>query len=73
MIRRVFIARRFGVGPGCPPLLIAGPCVLESEELALSVASFLADLAARFPVTVVFKGSFDKANRSSRASYRGPG
>ena len=73
MIRRVSIAHRFGVGPGCPPLLIAGPCVLESEELALSVASFLADLAARFPVTVVFKGSFDKANRSSRASYRGPG
>ncbi|HEU4949838.1 MAG TPA: 3-deoxy-8-phosphooctulonate synthase, partial [Candidatus Deferrimicrobiaceae bacterium] len=52
---------------------IAGPCVLESEELALSVASFLADLAARLHVNVVFKGSFDKANRSSRASYRGPG
>ena len=73
MIRRVSIANRFGVGPGCPPLLIAGPCVLESEELALSVAVFLADLAARLPVNVVFKGSFDKANRSSRASYRGPG
>ena len=73
MIRRVSIARRFGVGPGCPPLLIAGPCVLESEELALSVASLLADLAARLPVNVVFKGSFDKANRSSRDSYRGPG
>ncbi|OGR18405.1 MAG: 3-deoxy-8-phosphooctulonate synthase, partial [Deltaproteobacteria bacterium RIFOXYB2_FULL_66_7] len=73
MIRRVSIANRFGVGSGCPPLLIAGPCVLESEELALSVAGFLADLASRLPFTVVFKGSFDKANRSSRASYRGPG
>ena len=73
MIRRVSIADRFVVGPGCPFLLIAGPCVLESEELALSVAAFLADLAARVPVNVVFKGSFDKANRSSRGSYRGPG
>jgi 2-dehydro-3-deoxyphosphooctonate aldolase (KDO 8-P synthase) len=73
VIRRVSIANRFGIGPGCPLLLIAGPCVLESEELALSVAAFLADLAARLPVNVVFKGSFDKANRSSRSSYRGPG
>jgi len=73
VIRRVSIANRFPIGPGCPPVLIAGPCVLESEELALSVAAFLADLAARFPVNVLFKGSFDKANRSSRASYRGPG
>jgi len=67
VIRRVSIANRFGVGPGCRPLLIAGPCVLESEELALSVAAFLADLAGRLPLNVVFKGSFDKANRSSRA------
>jgi len=73
VIRRVSIANRFGVGQGCRPLLIAGPCVLESEELALSVAAFLADLAGRLPLNVVFKGSFDKANRSSRASYRGPG
>jgi 2-dehydro-3-deoxyphosphooctonate aldolase (KDO 8-P synthase) len=73
MIPRVSIANRFGVGPGCPLLLIAGPCVLESEELALTVAAFLADLASRLPVNAVFKGSFDKANRSSGASYRGPG
>ncbi|GAB4228218.1 MAG: 3-deoxy-8-phosphooctulonate synthase [Deltaproteobacteria bacterium] len=73
MIRRVFIANRFGIGRGCRPVLIAGPCVLESRELALSVAAVLADLASRFPVNVIFKGSFDKANRSSRASYRGPG
>jgi 2-dehydro-3-deoxyphosphooctonate aldolase (KDO 8-P synthase) len=73
VLRRVSIANRFGVGPGCPLLLIAGPCVLESEDLALTVAAFLADLGARLPVNVVFKGSFDKANRSSGASYRGPG
>jgi len=73
VIRRVSIADRFGIGTGCPPVLIAGPCVLESEELALSVASYLADLAARLRLNVVFKGSFDKANRSSRSSYRGPG
>jgi 2-dehydro-3-deoxyphosphooctonate aldolase (KDO 8-P synthase) len=73
VIRRVSIAGRFGIGTGCPPVLIAGPCVLESEELALSVASYLADLAERLHLNVVFKGSFDKANRSSRSSYRGPG
>jgi 2-dehydro-3-deoxyphosphooctonate aldolase (KDO 8-P synthase) len=73
VIRRVSIANRFDIGTGCPPVLIAGPCVLESEELALSVASFLAELAARLHLNVVFKGSFDKANRSSRDSYRGPG
>ena len=73
MIHRVSIANRFMVGKGCPPVFIAGPCVLESEELALAVASFVADLAARLSVNVIFKGSFDKANRSSRGSYRGPG
>jgi len=73
LIRRVSIANRFEVGPGRPLLLIAGPCVLESEALALSVAAFLAELAVRLRVNAVFKGSFDKANRSSRDSYRGPG
>jgi 2-dehydro-3-deoxyphosphooctonate aldolase (KDO 8-P synthase) len=54
-------------------LLIAGPCVLESEGLAFEVAAFLSGIAARLPLPVIFKGSFDKANRSSRGSYRGPG
>ncbi len=72
-IRRVSVGGRFEVGAGCPPFFIAGPCVLESESLALSVAAFLAELAARLRVNVLFKGSFDKANRSSSASYRGPG
>lgn len=73
MIRRVVIGGRVEVGPGLPPVLIAGPCVLESEGLALEVAAFLSGIATRLSLPVVFKGSFDKANRSSRDSYRGPG
>ncbi|HEX9191117.1 MAG TPA: 3-deoxy-8-phosphooctulonate synthase [Candidatus Deferrimicrobiaceae bacterium] len=73
MIRRVVIGGGLEVGAGRPPVLIAGPCVLESEGLALEVAAFLSGIAARLSLPVVFKGSFDKANRSSRDSYRGPG
>ncbi len=53
--------------------LIAGPCVIESERLCLRVASFLADACRRLEVPFVFKASFDKANRTSAASFRGPG
>ncbi len=73
MIGQVAIAGRIRVGGGAPPVFIAGPCVLESETLAFTVAEVLADIGARLPAAVVFKGSFDKANRSARASYRGPG
>ncbi len=73
MIERAEIAGRIRVGRGNPPVFIAGPCVLESAELALTVAGALAALSDRLCVPVVFKGSFDKANRSSVASYRGPG
>lgn len=55
------------------PFVIAGPCVLESLDLALEVASRLADIAAQQSLTMVFKSSFDKANRSSLESFRGPG
>lgn len=55
------------------PLLIAGPCVIESEELCLRVADALAGIAQRLNIAVVFKASFDKANRTSGASFRGPG
>jgi 2-dehydro-3-deoxyphosphooctonate aldolase (KDO 8-P synthase) len=61
------------VGRGNPMLLIAGPCVLESEPLALAVAGTLASMSDRLGIPVVFKGSYDKANRSSADSYRGPG
>ena len=61
------------VGAGHPFLLIAGPCVLESEELAREVAAALKEIATRLAISFVFKSSFDKANRTSLDSYRGPG
>lgn len=61
-----------GGEPGRLPV-IAGPCALESEEVALAVARWLAELAGALPIAPVFKSSFDKANRSSIGSYRGPG
>jgi 2-dehydro-3-deoxyphosphooctonate aldolase (KDO 8-P synthase) len=60
-------------GRGEPLVFIAGPCVIESEELALRVAETLADAAARHNWRIVFKSSFDKANRTSVDSFRGPG
>jgi 2-dehydro-3-deoxyphosphooctonate aldolase (KDO 8-P synthase) len=60
-------------GPGCPLLLIAGPCVLEDEALALSIARTLLDQARDLDVQLVFKASFDKANRTSVHSFRGVG
>lgn len=60
-------------GSGEPLLFIAGPCVIESEALALEAAQRLAELAASLEVALVFKSSFDKANRTSVDSFRGPG
>lgn len=54
-------------------ILIAGPCVIESEELCLSIASTLKRTCARLGVVYVFKASYDKANRTSAKSFRGPG
>jgi 2-dehydro-3-deoxyphosphooctonate aldolase (KDO 8-P synthase) len=61
------------VGLNRPLFLIAGPCVVESEELQLRTAERLKAITDRLGVHFVFKSSFDKANRSSDASYRGPG
>lgn len=61
------------VGPGQPPLLIAGPCVIEGREHALRHAERLRDIAARTGFAFVYKSSFDKANRTSLRSFRGPG
>ena len=61
------------VGAGHPFLLIAGPCVLESEALAREVAAALKEIAERLSISFVFKSSFDKANRTSLDSFRGPG
>ncbi len=64
---------KFACGPGQPLLWIAGPCVIESHDLTLSIATELASLAERLRLPLVFKASFDKANRSSGRSFRGPG
>ncbi len=63
----------FDVGPDRPFFLIAGPCVIESEELVIEVAGRLRDMTATLGIPFIFKASFDKANRSSKASFRGPG
>jgi len=61
------------VGGGQPLLLIGGPCALESEELARRVAGTMQEICSRLQLSYVFKASFDKANRTSINSYRGPG
>jgi 2-dehydro-3-deoxyphosphooctonate aldolase (KDO 8-P synthase) len=63
----------FTVGPDQPLFLIAGPCVVESEGLVLEVAGKLKELTGRLGLPFIFKSSFDKANRSSQKSFRGPG
>ncbi|PZO91267.1 MAG: 3-deoxy-8-phosphooctulonate synthase [Sphingomonas sanxanigenens] len=61
------------IGSTSPLFVIAGPCVIESEALTLSVAETLAGVAQRLGLFLIFKSSFDKANRSSDRSFRGPG
>jgi 2-dehydro-3-deoxyphosphooctonate aldolase (KDO 8-P synthase) len=61
------------IGGDAPPLVVAGPDTLESEALVDAVAAELSALAAELGLSVVFKGSYDKANRSSHLAYRGPG
>jgi 2-dehydro-3-deoxyphosphooctonate aldolase (KDO 8-P synthase) len=63
----------FEVGIDKPLFLIAGPCVIESEELALETAGYLKEICAQLQIPFIYKSSFDKANRSSLSSYRGPG
>ena len=63
----------FALGGGGPLVLIAGPCVIESETHALGLARAIRDIAATAGVPFVFKASFDKANRTSINSFRGPG
>jgi 2-dehydro-3-deoxyphosphooctonate aldolase (KDO 8-P synthase) len=61
------------IGGGQPLAFIAGPCVIESAQHALDTASAIRDIARRCGVPVIFKASYDKANRTSRTSFRGPG
>lgn len=63
----------FRCGRGQRLLVIAGPCVIEDERLTLEIAEALLAVAAKLPISLIFKASFDKANRTSLESYRGPG
>ncbi|WP_423820775.1 3-deoxy-8-phosphooctulonate synthase [Salinisphaera sp. SPP-AMP-43] len=63
----------FTVGGDAPLFLIAGPDSLESQQLSIDIAGHVAEICADLGIGYVFKGSFDKANRSSHTSYRGPG
>ncbi len=63
----------FEAGLDKPLFLIAGPCVIESEELALETAGYLKEMCSQLNIPFIYKSSFDKANRSSISSYRGPG
>jgi 2-dehydro-3-deoxyphosphooctonate aldolase (KDO 8-P synthase) len=64
---------RLEIGGGSPLALIAGPCVIESEEKTMEIAGYLKDLTGKLGIPFIFKASYDKANRTSRDAYRGPG
>ncbi|MFV2071149.1 MAG: 3-deoxy-8-phosphooctulonate synthase [Thermoanaerobaculales bacterium] len=61
------------IGGASRPVYVAGPCVIESRDMVLDVAGRLSEIAAKHGVPVIFKASFDKANRSSLSGFRGPG
>lgn len=63
----------FNVSDNAPFFLIAGPCVIESEQLAMDTAGQLKEICAKLDIPFIYKSSFDKANRSSHESFRGPG
>jgi 2-dehydro-3-deoxyphosphooctonate aldolase (KDO 8-P synthase) len=61
------------IGRGNPLVLIAGPCVIESEEITFTTADKLKEICDRLDISLIFKSSYDKANRTSGSSFRGPG
>ena len=63
----------FEVGGGAPFFLIAGPCVIESQQMVIDIAGYMKETTARLGINYIFKASFDKANRTSGKSFRGPG
>jgi len=72
-MKRIEIIPGLSLGPGSPLLIIAGPCVVESEALTLEIAKMLKGITKELGVGFVFKASFDKANRSVHGSFRGLG
>lgn len=73
MAKIIPIGRNIRIGAGMPLVLIAGPCVIESEESTIYHARQLKEMAAKAGIPFIFKSSYDKANRTSVKSYRGPG
>src|ERR1700674_5761815 len=73
MTRSIQITDQIAFGGDNPPLFIAGPCVIESREHALAMGRVLRKLRDALKINLVFKSSFDKANRSSIEPFRGPG
>jgi 2-dehydro-3-deoxyphosphooctonate aldolase (KDO 8-P synthase) len=71
--QKVRIGADFSIGGGAPLALIAGPCAIESQQHALETAQALKEITAAAGVPLIYKSSFDKANRTSHESYRGPG
>lgn len=71
--REIKIAEGMVLGGGRALALIAGPCVIESEDHALGMAGAIKEICARLNMPFIFKASYDKANRTSAASFRGPG
>lgn len=61
------------VGKGSPPILISGPCVIEDEETTFEIASALKQITGDLDIPLIFKASYDKANRTALDSFRGPG
>ncbi len=73
MVTKSISVGRLAIGGGAPLVLIAGPCVIEDEEKTLSIARTLKELTEKLAIPFIFKASYDKANRTSRNAYRGPG
>ncbi len=63
----------FEVGGGAPFFLIAGPCVIESQQMVIDIAGYMKEVTGKLGIPYIFKASFDKANRTSGKSFRGPG
>ena len=70
---KVIKLKDFVIGGGAPFVLIAGPCVIEDEKAATDIAIYLKELTTKLEIPFIFKASYDKANRSSKDSFRGPG
>ncbi len=70
---RKILVKNISLGDKNPLVLIAGPCVIESESLCLDTAKRIKDIAVKLGIPYIFKSSFDKANRTSLDSFRGPG